>query len=78
MKLLTITLKAAFDDTDPLNMERVADSIVKLVRDCTEAEVVFTTQRTIETYDIGTIDFRDDSSIVEWQEKARDIMEQSK
>ena len=51
MKLMTITIKAAFLDAPSVTADGIADSLIRNLSDGLYAEVAFTTERTERTVD---------------------------
>ena len=74
MKLITVTLKMAFFDSDDATAENVADSLVRYGLDGLYAEVLFTSERSEReiTCPDPDADQVDGDPFDTWQEKARE------
>ena len=79
MKLVTITIKAAFLDAPNVTADGIADSLIRDLSDGLYAEVAYTTERTERTLDHPDPD--PDSEADEygpWQETAREAMDETR
>ena len=77
MKLMTITIKAAFLDAQNETADGIADSLIRHLSDGLYAEVAYTIERTEQHADHPDPD--EDSETDEygpWQEKARVLLEE--
>ena len=76
MKLITITIKAAFLDAPNVTADGIADSLIRDLSDGLYAEVAYTTERTERTVDHPDPDPEAETDEYgQWQETARELMD---
>ena len=76
MKLVTITIKAAFLDAPNVTADGIADSLIRDLSDGLYAEVAFTTERTEQVLEHPDPDPEADN-YDEWQETARAALDET-